>query len=182
MSYENLSTARHGIKNFKGRLEIDAPIERVAHVLFDPETQGRWIGGLMNVSLLEIDSTENWANVPKTFQLYQEFHLPSPIWDRDYVLAGEWSVDFDGDHVRKAVLHLQSITREDCPVRDDRVRAALNLQLYTLTPTSGGSATQVDVEINVDPLGNFPVFFVNLYGSIWCGKTLAALEKVVLSK
>ena len=55
MSYENLSTARHGIKNFKGRLEIDAPIERVAHVLFDPETQGRWIGGLMNVSLLEID-------------------------------------------------------------------------------------------------------------------------------
>ena len=71
----------------------------------------------------------------KTFQLYQEFHLPSPIWDRDYVLAGEWSVDFDGDHVRKAVLHLQSITREDCPVRDDRVRAALNLQLYTLTPT-----------------------------------------------
>ena len=40
--------------------------------------------------------------------------------------------------------------------------AALNLQLYTLTPTSGGSATQVDVEINVDPLGNFPVFFVNL--------------------
>ncbi|MGA0370423.1 MAG: hypothetical protein ACO3L5_01360 [Paracoccaceae bacterium] len=44
MSYENLSTARHGIKNFKGRLEIDAPIERVAHVLFDPETQGRWIG------------------------------------------------------------------------------------------------------------------------------------------
>ena len=67
MSYENLSTARHGIKNFKGRLEIDAPIERVAHVLFDPETQGRWIGGLMNVSLLEIDSTEHWANVPKTF-------------------------------------------------------------------------------------------------------------------
>lgn len=65
MSYENLSTARHGIKNFKGRLEIDAPIERVAHVLFDPETQGRWIGGLMNVSLLEIDSTEHWANVPK---------------------------------------------------------------------------------------------------------------------
>ncbi|MFZ8946766.1 MAG: hypothetical protein ACO2ZN_12430, partial [Paracoccaceae bacterium] len=92
MSYENLSTARHGIKNFKGRLEIDAPIERVAHVLFDPETQGRWIGGLMNVSLLEIDSTEHWANVPKTFQLYQEFHLPSPIWDRDYVLGGEWSV------------------------------------------------------------------------------------------
>ena len=65
LSYENLSTARHGIKNFKGRLEIYAPIERVAHVLFDPETQGRWIGGLMNVSLLEIDSTEHWANVPK---------------------------------------------------------------------------------------------------------------------
>ena len=43
-------------------------------------------------------------------------------------------------------------------MRDDRVRAALNLQLYTLTPTSGGSATQVEVEINVDPLGNFPVF------------------------
>ncbi|MGB1643179.1 MAG: hypothetical protein ACPG97_11305 [Paracoccaceae bacterium] len=33
MSYENLSTARHGIKNFKGRLEIDGPMERVAHVL-----------------------------------------------------------------------------------------------------------------------------------------------------
>jgi hypothetical protein len=56
------------------------------------------------------------------------------------------------------------------------------LQLYTLTPTSGGSATQVDVEINVDPLGNFPVFFVNLYGSTWYGKTLAALEKVILPK
>jgi len=33
LSYENLSTARHGIKNFKGRLEIDGPMERVAHVL-----------------------------------------------------------------------------------------------------------------------------------------------------
>ena len=118
----------------------------------------------------------------KPFNSIRNFIYQLRFWDRDYVLAGEWSVDFDGDHVRKAVLHLQSITREDCPVRDDRVRAALNLQLYTLTPTSGGSATQVDVEINVDPLGNFPVFFVNLYGSIWCGKTLAALEKVVLSK
>jgi len=137
---------------------------------------------LTNVSVLESDSEDQWANVPKTFQLYQEFHLPSPIWDRDYVLAGHWSVDFEGDHARKAVLHLHSITREDCPVRDDGVLAALNLQLYTLTPTSGGSATQVDVEINVDPLGNFPVFFVNLYGSTWCGKTPTALEKVILSK
>lgn len=157
-------------------------MERVAHVLFDPETQGKWIGGLTNVSVLESDSEDHWANVPKTFQLYQEFHLPSLIWDRDYVLAGHWSVDFEGDHARKAVLHLHSITRQDCPVRDDRVRAALNLQLYTLTPASDGFATQVDVEINVDPLGNFPVFLVNLCGSTWCAKTLSALEKVVLSK
>ena len=79
----------------------------------------------------------------------------------------------------EADLFLQSIGRSDHPIKKDRVRGALNLQVYRLKALPDDQGTEVEVEINVDPAGNFPVFIVNLYGSKWCKKTLDALGKTI---
>ncbi len=180
MLYQKLSTARDGIKNFKGSQVIKAPIQAVAKVLFAPDTQRHWIGGLESVTVFEKSGETPWKGVPKKFELYQLYQMPPPISNRDYVIAGQWDIRFEEDEIQQAILYLHSIERNEHPERDHRVRAALNLQVYTLKALPDDQGTQIDVEINVDPLGNFPVFVVNLYGSTWCSKTLSALEKVVL--
>ena len=182
MSYQKLATARSGIKNFKGTRVMKAPMADVVKVLFDPKTLPQWLAGLETVDVLQQSGKTLWEGVPETFEFYQLYKLQPPIWKRDYVIAGRWEVTADKEQGLQAALYLQSIEREDHPIKHDRVRGALNFQVYTLKELPNDQGTEVEVEINVDPSGNFPVFAVNLYGSTWCGKTLSKLEKVVLDQ
>ena len=52
MFYEKLSTARAGVKNFKGTKAINAPMDKVAQALYDPATLGQWLAGLVHVDVL----------------------------------------------------------------------------------------------------------------------------------
>lgn len=177
MFYEKLSTARAGVKNFKGTKAINAPMDKVAQALYDPATFGQWLAGLVHVDVLSQQGTTPWEAMPKAFEFYQLYKLQSPIWNRDYVISCHWTLDRLADG--EADLFLQSIGRSDHPIKKDRVRGALNLQVYRLKALPDDQGTEVEVEINVDPAGNFPVFIVNLYGSKWCKKTLDALGKTI---
>ena len=98
--------------------------------------------------------------MPEAFEFYQVYKLQSPIWNRDYVISGHWTLDRLADG--EADLFLQSIGRSDHPIKKDRIRGELNLQVYRLKALPDDQGTEVEVVINVDPAGNFPVFFVNL--------------------
>ena len=177
MSYQKLSTARKGVKNFTGSKIIKAPLGQIAQSLFNPDTLKHWLAGLSHVEVLSQNGSTPWQAVPQEFEFYQTYKLQSPISNRDYVIAGRWDIEGD-DH---AILFIQSIERDDYPIKSDFVRGALNLQIYRLKQLPDAQGTEVEVEINVDPSGNFPVFVVNLYGSTWCAKTLSLLEKTVHS-
>ena len=183
MSRSRLATTRKGLKNYSGTHVIKAPLEKIVAVLSDSVTKGEWLGGLVEERELERGSESNISGIPSNFVVYQHYTLAPPLNDRDYVISGIWEFEStEGENgIKKATLDLQSVKRDDMLAIKGRVRAALNFQVFTLESLPNDEGTQVSVEVNVDPLGNMPVFIVNLYASTWCPKTLDALEKYVLS-
>ena len=79
MFYEKLSTARAGVKSFKGTKAINAPMDKVAQALYDTATLGQWLAGLVHVDGLSQQGTTPWEAVPEAFEFYQLYKLQSPI-------------------------------------------------------------------------------------------------------
>ena len=176
-----LATARRGLKETCGSAVIRAPLPRVVEVLSNAATKVEWLSGLLEEREVARGEESSMAGVPGQSTVYQSYKLGWPLSERDYVIACTWDITLDpstGEPTR-AVFTQQSAEHETLPVSERRVRAALNLCVYTLEALPGEEGTRVDVKINVDPLGNFPIFLVNMYAGTWPDKNLQALERQV---
>ena len=152
---------------FKGVGVIDAPMEKILHVLVDNDHRTEWVARLyISERLEQLGSHE--------FIVYQAFKLPAVMSNRDYVYRGKAVLKPDG----KVILELGSVKHRGAP-KTVGVRAHLINSLYVLTPTSGGAKTKVSVEIHTDPKGLLPSWIVNLIQKSWPIKTLNGIRRQV---
>ncbi len=176
-----LTTARPALNNVSGSKVIKAPLVDIARVLTECATKKEWVSGLVEEREIERGDAVAFADLPAAFTSYQHYKLMPMLSDRDYVISGLWEATLvdDGTTVKSAALDLQSVERDDTPEVEGRVRAALNLLVYSLEALPGNEVTRVHVECNVDPLGMMPQFMVNIYAGTWSEKTLTSLEAQV---
>ncbi len=151
---------------FKGIGEIDAPLGKVLWVLLDYKHRTDWVDRLKTTIILEKD------NNPFEYVAYQEFKLPWPLSNRDYVYQGK--AEKVGNNI---VLNMHSVKR-DCAPKTVGVRAELHHSSYTMEPINN-KKTRLIVEIYSDPKGSLPKWFVNLIQKNWPLKTLKGIRKQV---
>jgi START domain len=148
----------------RGEAIINAPLNRILFVLSDIDRSFEWVDGLKTSKVLEQNGLLETV-------VYQEFNLPWPISNRDFVFRGTARKEADG----RVVIEIKS---EDHPLapKTTGVRGELIESRYTLTPM-GDSQTKLEVEVLCDPKGMIPTWLVNLIQKSWPQKTLTALMR-----
>ncbi len=148
---------------FRGIGEIEAPIEKVLWVLLDNSHRTEWVDRLKSSTILEE------ANRPFEYVVYQEFSLPWPINNRDFVYQAK--AEKIGKQI---VLNMHSVNRDRVP-QTAGVRAELYHSAYRMKPLSQNK-TRLEVEIHSDPKGMLPKWLVNLIQKSWPSKTLKGIR------
>ena len=183
MNPANLATARAGLNNYSASKVLNAPFERLCEVLCSSDEKTEWKSSLLSAGELSRTSEIAFADMPSRLVVFEHYKLAPGFQHRDYVLSCTWElVEGAADAPTRVSLVMQSTEDEAMPVRSDRVRAAINFLRYDLERLPDGAGVKVDVEVNLDPMGVVPIWFVNFYARSWCGKELVALEKQALSR
>lgn len=155
------------VVGFKGETIIYNSAEKVFSVLLNNSHRKDWVNRL-KVSKILKRITKN------EYVIYQEFKLPWPLSNRDFIYRGKATRDAKSG---KVFLKMSSLDWPTGP-KTVGVRAELKKSLYTLTPM-GPNRTKVEVEILSDPKGLIPKWVVNLIQKSWPHKTLTAIKKQV---
>lgn len=150
----------------RGETIINASLNRILFVLSDIDRSMEWVDGLTTSKIIENNGILETV-------VYQEFNLPWPISNRDFVFRGKAHKEADG----RVVIEIKSENHPLAP-KTTGVRGELIESKYILTPI-GNSQTKLEVEIVCDPKGMIPIWLVNLIQKTWPQKTLTALMKQV---
>lgn len=154
------------IVGFRGETSIYASAEKLMHVLVDNNHRKDWVDRLKTSDVLE-------AIGPYEYIIYQEFKLPWPLKNRDFVYRGKATRLKDG----RVVLEMKSEAHSKAP-KTVGVRGELLNSRYTITPI-GKFKSKLEVEIMSDPKGAIPKWLVNLIQKKWPHKTLMAIKAQV---
>lgn len=150
----------------RGETTINAPLNRILFVLADIDRSLEWVDGLRISKVLEKNGLLETV-------VYQEFGLPWPISNRDFVFRGKAHREENGS----VIIEIKSENHPLAP-KTTGVRGELIESKYVLTPM-GDSKTKLEVEIVCDPKGMIPTWLVNLIQKSWPRKTLTALMEQV---
>lgn len=154
------------VVGFRGETTVYASAEKVMHVLLDNDHRKDWVDRLRVSNVLE-------QKGPFEYVIYQEFNLPWPMKNRDFVYRGKAIRDAQG----RVILTLKSEEHKDAP-KSKGVRAELKESKYIITPI-GKYKCKLEVEILSDPKGAIPSWLVNLIQQNWPTKTLSAIKAQV---
>jgi len=157
------------IVGFRGETSIYASAEKLMHILIDNNHRKDWVDRLKTSNVLETIG-------PYEYIIYQEFKLPWPLKNRDFVYRGKATRKKDG----RVVLVMKSEVHPNAP-KTVGVRAELVNSRYTITPI-GKFKSKLEVEIMSDPKGAIPKWLVNIIQKKWPHKTLMAIKSQVERK
>lgn len=157
------------IVGFRGETSIYASAEKIMHVLIDNDHRKDWVARLKTSTVLETVG-------PFEYVIYQEFKLPWPMKNRDFVYRGKATRSEDG----RVILELISENHPKGP-KTTGVRAELINSKYIITPI-GKFKSKVEVEIFSNPKGLIPAWLVNVIQKSWPHKTLSAIKTQVEKK
>lgn len=153
---------------FRGETILNGTVAQVFNILLDNSRRKEWVDRLEESVILEEKSSHEYT-------IYQQFFLPWPLKNREFVYQGNAYID---RHTKDVVIHMQS-TDKHPPIphsnRKDAVRAELKSSYYYLTKL-GENQTKVVVEVHSDPKGHIPAWVVNLVQSSWPVKTLNGVK------
>ena len=154
------------IVGFKGETLINASSEKVLGILLDNEHKKEWVDRLVKNEVLETFNTYE-------FLMYQEFHLPWPLANRDFVYRAK-VIRLNATTI---LISLKSEETFKAP-KTVGVRAELIDGQYILKSVDAHT-TLLMVEIISDPKGLIPLWLVNLIQRKWPYKTLMAIKEQV---
>ena len=154
------------IAGARGEAIINSPMNRILFVLSDVENAGQWVDRLTVSKVLERSGLLEYV-------IYQEFSLPWPISDRNFVFRGKAHKGEDGS----VIIELKSEDNKLAPPSKG-VRGELIESKYVLTPISE-METKLEVEIFADPKGALPTWLINLIQKNWPIKTISAIRSQV---
>ena len=149
--------------SFGGKTIVNASAQKVFNVLMDQRYRKEWVDRLNLSKTLSKKS-------PYDYVLYQDFDLPWPVSNRDFVYHGKAYKDELG----RVHLDMTSVQANNSP-KSTGVRAHLHKSFYILTDLGKGK-TQIEVGINSDPKGLIPGWLANLIQRSWPLKTLKGIR------
>ena len=152
---------------FMGEAVVDAELSKVLFVLSDAEHEGDWVDSLGKNLVLE-------QSTPFDRIQYQNFELPWPVSDRDFVYAASVRWDPQNSHV---ILRMNSVEHGKAP-KTSSVRADIMESTFLLWPLADNK-THVRVSIFSDPKGWIPTWLVNLMQRSWPQETLQGIRRQV---
>ncbi len=153
---------------FGGKTIIEAPIEKVFWVISDNTTRKDWVDRLVVSEVIEN---------PGPFEkvMYQEFSLPWPLSNREFIYRASAKKVVKKESYRISMNDLSS--HPNAP-KIRGVKAEMVYGFYLLTRL-GPNQTEVSVEILSDPHGLLPAWLVNVIQKNWPVKTLSGISKQV---
>jgi len=154
---------------FKGEAVIEAPIAKVASVLYDTSRKMEWVAKLAEAK--DVRMISNFERIE-----YNHTSTPVVLKDRDFVFHAKVDLDRANQRMRIA---LKSVEDAFMPDEGKYVRGELLNSAYTLTSLEGGTKTRLKVEIHADPKGSVAKWIVNLFQKSWPRKTLEGIRKQV---
>jgi len=151
---------------FRGEGVMDVPIGTLVGVLLDDSVATEWVD-------LQAEHTVIRQPSESKKIIYEQYDLPFPIDDRDYVLSELISYD-DANWVFS--LNFESVNDPSRPVSDCCVRAMAYRTFWRLTKVDD-QYTKVEVEVFTDPKGWLPSWLINMIQKDWPWKTISGLVK-----
>lgn len=150
---------------FRGTGVIDAPLVKVATVLFDVDRAHEWVASLVEARRVRVSS-------PLDLVEWDHFATPFVMKDRDFVYRNELRVLPDG---RSVVLAAHSVADAGAP-ETSYVRGEILESSAVLTPLEGGARTRIEVEVHCDPKGSVAKWIVNWVQKDWPHDTITRLR------
>ncbi len=147
----------------KGDSIINGPAEKLYAVLIDDEHLKDWVDRLKVSKVLENVSD-------KEDVMYQEYDLPWPLKNRDFVFRGKVYRDLQG----KVHLEVKSEDHPNAPPSAG-VRGETYGE-YIITPL-GKDKCKLEIEIFSDPKGKIPKWLINYIQKDWPYETISSIEK-----
>jgi len=152
---------------FRGDGLIDAPLTKVATIIFEVKRAPEWVQDL------ELAKIVRWVS---EFQWIEYDHIRTPpiiMKDRDFVSKVTLSIDHD----TKAITFLYANTVDSEVPETSYVRGDLINTAFILTPVENGAKTHIMGEIHCDPKGSIAKWIVNYFQSDWPIDTVRNLRK-----
>lgn len=147
----------------KGDSIINGSAEKVYAVLTNDDHLKDWVDRLKVSKVLEEVSD-------KEDVMYQEYSLPWPLKNRDFVFRGKVYRDIQG----RVHLEVQSEDNPKAPPTAG-VRGETSGE-YIITPM-GNNKCKLEVEIFSDPKGKIPKWLINFIQKDWPYETISSIVK-----
>ena len=152
---------------FRGEGVVNAPLTKVATIIFDTKRAPEWIEDLDSSKIVKWISDDEWVE-------YDHVKTPPIIMkDRDFVSKVKLTIDAKNKVIR--FLYLNTVDA-DAP-ETSYIRGDLMNTTFTLTSIDNDQHTRVVGEIHCDPKGSVAKWIVNFFQSDWPVDTLRNLQK-----
>ena len=151
---------------FRGEADLALPIGVLVTTLLVDEYGPEWVD-LMNKSVMVSEES------PEIKVVHQEYDMPWPVSDRDFVMR---QVSMFDEESRVYTLKFESVEDASMPIQDCCVRARAFRTFWRLQ-SQGNGTTHVEVEVFTDPKGYLPSWLVNLIQQDWPSNTIMGLER-----
>ena len=152
---------------FRGEGIVDAPLTKVATIIFDTKRAPEWIVDLEFSKIVKWLSPSEWVE-------YDHINTPPIIMkDRDFVSK----VNLNIDAKAKSITFLYSNTTDPEAPETKFIRGDLMNTTFLLQSIENDQKTHVVGEIHCDPKGSVAKWIVNYFQSDWPIDTIRNLRK-----
>jgi hypothetical protein len=156
------------IVSLRGEGVIDAPVAKVAQVLFDTSRATEWIDSLAETHVVKVLS--DYVQV-------QYAHISTPpiiMKDREFVTRS--SVHYNP---KDKIIYVTTVPGDDSLVPPtDHIRGSLRGG-FLMKPIEDGKKTFLITEMHGDPKGGVPKWIVNLFQAGWAKNTISSIRQQV---
>jgi hypothetical protein len=149
----------------RGEGVVDAPIARVASVIFDDKRATEWVDSLVEAKLVKMYGEHEFLE-------YNHIGTPFVLKDRDFLTRGTVEADLK----EKTILVTMKSVDDPAMPPSKYVRGEMN-GFWKLRSLENGLKTYVIAEMHADPKGSVPKWIVNLFQKGWPHNTIVSLRK-----
>ncbi len=157
-----------GLIAFRGIGIVNAPLPRVATVIFDTRRRREWIKGLAESRILRWEGKDRFIE-------YDHVAMPIFFSDRDFV--SQIRMHFDRSR-NELIFHYQPADDPAAP-HTSYLRGEMIDMTFLLSPLAHGTQTRVDARFLCDPKGWIPDWLDNFFLRDWPKVTFRNLRTEV---
>jgi hypothetical protein len=153
----------------RGKGLVDAPVDKVASVIYDTPRCPEWVAELTTSRVVKLVSTHERI-------VYQRVATSWPCDDREFVFEAKATFD---KKTGELGFYMKSVEDDSVPRTDGVTRGNLIESTFFLTPDQSGQKTTLEVEVQADPMGSIPKSIVNFFQKSWPRDTIKAIRRQV---